>query len=604
MRRFSRTLAALTMAALLIFPVSTPALADAPYTVRTLHFDVAAGPGDVQRCNIIGDLYRPTGASPANRVPAILTTNGFGGSKDDQAGLAKFMAARGYAVLSYSGLGFGGSSCEITLDDPDWDGRAASQLVSFLGGANGIAYADAEHTEPVAGLNYVVHDKFDHNGVKRKIDPRVGMIGGSYGGQVQFATASVDPRVDAIIPIITWNDLTYSITPNNTALRKGVSSDVPGALNLTWSTLFFASGTVVESAKHPSAERVGVCPNFPDTICYSLAQTSVLGYPPTELRALFRHASVATYLDRIRIPVLLAQGQHDTLFNLNEAIATYRGLKAQGTPVKMIWHRFGHSGAAAPGELSLDNPNPATQYLTGRFVDWMDRYLKDRKVSTGPDFAYFRDWVPYQGNAAPAYASAAGYPVGAPKKFYLSAAGQLVTDPADLRVGAQSFGSSPLGLPSSIGRIDAISRQGVLPDANIPGTFASWSSRPLPRALTVAGAPKLDVRLVSPTGAPLDPAGTPGDVVLFAKVYDIAPDGTRTRVKDLVAPVRITDFSSPLEITLPAFVHRFQPGHRVGVVLASGDQNHRGSPLPAPITITAGDTGQALTLPVISNRAP
>ncbi|MGH3950958.1 MAG: hypothetical protein ACRDSE_17895 [Pseudonocardiaceae bacterium] len=49
---------------------------------------------------------------------------------------------------------------------------------------------------------------------------------------------------------------------------------------------------------------------------------------------------------------------------------------------------------------------------------------------------------------------------------------------------------------------------------------------------------------------------------------------------------------------MPAFVHRFEPGHQVRVVLAGGDQNHRGSLLPAPITIATGDTGQALTLPV------
>ena len=28
------------------------------------------------------------------------------------------------------------------------------------------------------------------------------------------------------------------------------------------------------------------------------------------------------------------QGENDTLFNLNEAVATYRALQAQGTPVR------------------------------------------------------------------------------------------------------------------------------------------------------------------------------------------------------------------------------------------------------------------------------
>src|SRR3954454_19981335 len=114
-----------------------------PYTVSTLHFKVTAGPEGT--CDIVGDLYTPAAASSTNRMPAILTTNGFGGSKDDQAGIGKAFAPRGDVVLSYSGLGFGGSDCKITLDDPDVDGVAGRQLVSYLGGASGIAFTDDAH---------------------------------------------------------------------------------------------------------------------------------------------------------------------------------------------------------------------------------------------------------------------------------------------------------------------------------------------------------------------------------------------------------------------------------------------------------------------------
>ena len=67
-------------------------------------------------------------------MPAVLGTNGFGGSKSDFEDLGPTYAKRGYAFLAYSGLGFGNSGCKITLDDPDWDGKAGKQLVSFLGG--------------------------------------------------------------------------------------------------------------------------------------------------------------------------------------------------------------------------------------------------------------------------------------------------------------------------------------------------------------------------------------------------------------------------------------------------------------------------------------
>ena len=157
----------------------SPAQARARHTVQTLHFAVTVGPpGEERVCDIVGDLYVPAQAS--RRHPAVLTTHGFGGSKADMAGFGRLLADRGYVVLSYSGLGFGGSGCKVTLDDPDVDGRAGQQLVSYLGGAPGIAFLDAEHTEPAPRLRVVRLDR-EHG----RHDPRVGMIGGSYGGGSQ-----------------------------------------------------------------------------------------------------------------------------------------------------------------------------------------------------------------------------------------------------------------------------------------------------------------------------------------------------------------------------------------------------------------------------------
>ena len=116
---------------------------DAVDTYTGLTFTVPAGKNDLgqpQTCTIDADLYKPHSASSAARVPAILTTNGFGGSKADQAGLGRAFAQRGYTVLSYTGLGFPDSGCKISLDDPGVDGAAASSLVTFLGGGGSAAY--------------------------------------------------------------------------------------------------------------------------------------------------------------------------------------------------------------------------------------------------------------------------------------------------------------------------------------------------------------------------------------------------------------------------------------------------------------------------------
>jgi ABC-2 type transport system ATP-binding protein len=573
--------------------VASPSQAADPYSVQTLHFKVTTGP-NAQVCDIVGDLYTPAAASSANRMPAILTTNGFGGSKDDQAGIGKAFAKRGYVVLSYSGLGFGGSDCKITLDDPDWDGVAGRQLVSYLGGASGIAFTDDAHTTPAPALDVV---KLDAPG-----DPRVGMVGGSYGGQIQFAVASVDPRVDTIVPIITWNDLTYSLGPNNTGQTTGVTTSPPGATKLTWGLGFSVLGMVdgVQNAQTDPSRLVG-CPNFATFVCPALVLAGSLGFfDPTSAESL-RHASVASYLDRITIPTLLIQGEKDTLFNLNEAVATYRALKARGTTVRMIWQSWGHSDSTpAPGEIDLGNPDPAAQYETGRVAAWFDHFLKDAPTDLGPPFAYFRPWVDYTGNAAPAYGVAGGYPVGSARKYYLSGA-DLVTSPLGLAKAGQTFLTAPAGLPVNFSAIDAISYFSQAPaiEYDVPGTTAQWNTSALSQKVDVVGSPSLTLQVASPTAALSQLAGPAGQLVLFTRLQDVAPDGTATDINQLTAPVRIADVTKPFTVTLPAIVHRFAPQHRLRLIVSASSVNYRGGLTANLVTISTGSAGQVLSLPVV-----
>ena len=608
MPRLTQALAIALLTSVALVPTSATstgaAQAQAPapaFTMQTLHFKVSAGPAQPD-CDIIGDLYLPTDASSRNRVPAILTTNGFGGSKDDQAEIGTLFAGRGYAVLTYSGLGFGGSDCKITLDDPDVDGVAGSQLISFLGGAGGIAFTDDAHTHPVAPLAVVARDHRAHDGERHAHDPRVGMMGGSYGGQIQFAIASVDPRLDTIIPMITWSDLTYSLGPNNSGQAAGtVRASTPGAAKLAWSLGFTGSGIAngVQNGQ-TDPDRLFGCPNFADFVCPTLAQAGVTGHLDEAGIAAMRHASVSSYVEKIQIPTFLLQGETDTLFNLNEALATYRALRAQGTPVKMIWHSWGHSGDPAPGDFDHDVLDPRGQYETGRIVRWFDRYLKDDKSSsTGPGFAYFRDWIAYDGNARPAYATASTPSVGTPYTLHLGGS-TLVTDPGTA-TGSQSFVTPPAGAPSATNPLDAVNylTPVSMPEVNVPGTFASWDTAALTVPLDVVGAPVLDLEVEAPIAATAQAGGPSGMLVLFARLQDVAPDGTAHDIRQQIAPFRISDVTAPVRVTMPAIVHRFGPGHRLRLVVSSSSVNYRGGLVSQPVTIAAGPA-QALTLPVIS----
>jgi ABC-2 type transport system ATP-binding protein len=575
--------------------------ADPAYTVQTLHFLVHVGPTNSQACDVVGDLYQPAAASPSNRVPAILTTNGFGGSKDDQAGIGAAFATRGYEVLSYSGLGFGGTDCKITLDDPDYDGKAASQLISYLGGAPGIAFTDDTHTTAAPTLDVVRHDALDHAGHAQTYDPRVGMVGGSYGGQIQFAAASVDPRLDTIVPIITWNDLSYSLGPNNTAQTTGVSTSTPGTIKLVWGLGLSAVGVLdgLENAKGDPS-RLFPCPNFATFVCPALVTAGTTGFFQPASTAALRHASVSSYLNSINIPVLLMQGEADTLFNLNEAAATYKALRARNVPVKMIWQSWGHSQSTpAPGELDLSSPDPATQYETARVADWFAHYLQGSTVSTGPNFAYFRPWISYTGIATPAYATSTAFPVGTNRTFFLSGGGALASSLLALRSGSQAFVTPPFGAPSSINPFDVVSGYtGGLPQGDLPGTFARWTSTPLAGPLNVAGSPVVTVKVQAPTAAVTQGVGPAGQLVLFVKVEDVAPDGTATMINGLEAPIRVPNVNQPIKVTLPGIVHQFAAGHSVRVVIAGGSNNYRGGVTANLVSIASG-AGQTLVLPAV-----
>ncbi|WP_079071415.1 CocE/NonD family hydrolase [Streptomyces yokosukanensis] len=590
-RRASRTRAALAalLGAALTAPLALaagPAHAGDRYTVTPLKFTVRAGG---RSCAVDADLYRPAGVDRTHPAPAVLATNGFGGSKSDGStdAIGKAFAERGYVSLIYSGLGFGHTGCLISLDDPGIDGRAASRLVDFLGGRR--AADDGTRADFVA---------LDAPG-----DPRVGMIGGSYGGAVQLATAANDHRVDALVPLITWNDLAYSLDPNNAVGAR----EVPGAFKWQWSNGFYLMGEgqpLTTPSLDPSRINSLTCLHFVTDACDTVHTLNSGSYPADRTARLLGYArsvSPTTYLSRVKAPTLLVQGQADTLFNLNEATAGYRTLKAQGTPTALIWQSWGHSGGItdpAPGELDLAQGNLETSYVGRRILAWFDRYLrKHRHTDTGPAFAYYRDWV---GDPHHTYATADRVP--APDRtLYLSGDGRLVDNRAEVTRGSRGY--TNWLVPTSHSESSLAGTIG-LPDPapyDTEGTFLAWTGAPLTGDLDVVGAPRVTLRVVSPKAERTQDSGDAADrLVLFAKLYDVAPDGAQTLVHRLVAPVRVPDVTRRFTVTLPGIVHRYPAGHRLRFVIAASDDAYFGNRGIKPVTVVSapGDT-EVLRLPVV-----
>ena len=558
---------------------------------------VLDGPTNTHAATIDTRLYVPDNATAQTPQPAILMTHGFGLTKlgGEVVSMATFLARHGYVVLTYTAQGFGKSSGCITLQSRAYDVKDAMQLI----------------TKVLATKPYV---KKDAKG------PLVGMVGGSYGGGIQANVAERDPRIRAIVPSRTWNTLQYSLDPNNyvvpgdpTGFSHALSHQ--GVFKLEWTSLFFASGAAGPiGGLPPSGEEQGGCPqdklttgDYAGTVCtgYDLplcetyAKLAATGDADATDKALVADSSATTEISKLRVPTLLTQGESDTLFNLNDAVATYTALQRQGVPVQMIWNSGGHGGYnSLPGECEVYGGGTGgagyrgldSCYLTLRTLAFLDHWLKG-KPDSSPGFAWYQDWVSYKGSGpSNSYGSAPAFPAGTPTTLTLSGTSSLVRSAA---TAASVTLVNPVGgLPSAYTETSNFSGPSSSPNlaqppTDVPGQSAGFTASPFATATDVVGVPTLRVKLshVAPT-----------DLIVFGKVFDVAPGGTATLIHRLIAPARIPSsaLSQPVTIKLLGFAHRFAAGHSLRLELATTDLTSYNNKVADVITLLTGP-GSTLT---------
>ncbi|MFJ2394974.1 alpha/beta fold hydrolase [Streptomyces sp. NPDC087843] len=374
----------------------------------------------------------------SGRRPAVLIGHGFGGSKDDVRQEAEKLARDGYAVLTWSARGFGGSSGRIGLNDPEGEVADISRLIDWLA------------TRPEVRLD-------------KAGDPRVGVTGASYGGAVSLLAAGHDPRVDAIAPSITYWNLADALFPN-------------GVFKKLWAGIFINSG--------------GGCSHFEPQLCAMYNRVAEAGKPDAAARDLLEARSPSAVADRIKVPTLIMQGQTDSLFPLGQADAMAQAIRANGAPVDVDWIAGGHDG----GDME-------TGRVEARVGSWFDRYLKDDKnADTGPAFRVTRTGgidstdgaVQLKGASGDAYPGLEGtehaIPLGTGRK-------QSFQNPA----GASPPAISALPGLGGAGGLSQLSSLGVGVSLDFPGQYARFDSAPVRTGLRVTGSPTVRVHVTSST---------------------------------------------------------------------------------------------------------
>ena len=224
-----------------------------------------------------------------------------------------------YNVITWDPRGEWASGGILQLDNPFYEGRDVSALISWAG----------QNTPAVL-------DGFD--------DPALGMVGGSYGGGIQLTT--VDPRIDAVVPTIMWNSLNESLYP--TDIFKTAWANVLALSLLT-------SGARVNSQ-----------------IYENIILGNLLGVVTESGQAVLGSSGPTALLNQFQAPTLLVQGIVDALFPLQQSIQNAEAILANpyGTPVKMIWFCGGHG-------VCLDPVNLTTQATTIFSYNklWLNKYV-------------------------------------------------------------------------------------------------------------------------------------------------------------------------------------------------------------------------------------
>jgi ABC-2 type transport system ATP-binding protein len=326
---------------------ATPAAAPAAPKVVNGCLTSVPDPGTTAPVQICYTLFKPTGASAKHPVPLIMHSHGWGGSRTtDPAAFGPWLDAK-YGVLSFDQRGFGESGGQAYVENPDVEGHDVTGLVDL-----------------VAHLRWVQQDGPG--------DPRLGAIGGSYGGGYQFLGAFEElrqhgkPVFDAIAPEITWNDLNTSLAPQ-------------GVVRTEWAL-------ALSAASVPSQA-------LPTKVYQALVEGAATGtypdgsIPGTEnLSEFFRKNGPAYHVSqgrRLGIPVLFGQGTTDTLFNLQQGLDNWRTALTRQARRHSIFvgYNGGHTlPAVYPTGVSVASDPCSKQLAGGDFshlaLRFMDEQLK------------------------------------------------------------------------------------------------------------------------------------------------------------------------------------------------------------------------------------
>jgi len=505
-------------------------------------------------------------AFPADSIaeapfPLVVRMHGYNGTKDGPyLGGARGPTTyttytdAGFAVMTFTARGRG-ASC----------GTEASRQAAPEACARGWDHlGDARHS--IRDVQHLSGRLVDAG----RVEPAIGVQGGSYGGGRSLLLATlrdriqrpdghytpwtspehgIDMEVAAAVPFIAWSDLTYALAPNGRALDYAIGSDTLSRAPLGVLKLSIVQGLWRQGQAHynappksdPSIDLSTWFDAFPSTA--PLTETS--RHAAREFTR--HHAAIGVPLDRPPAPTLIANGFTDDIFPVTEALRWVHRVR-EAFPEATIAQLYGDFGHRRANQTSA-------ALLAPRALTWFQRHLQDAEASAPAGVEAFVQSC--EGGFGARHHADTWRELSAGELRLVDSTGTTVRSDAEHRRVSRLIdppsGRSPEIPSSSCRRAHR---------APAPGT-ASYTFAPVGRTVTLMGSPTI-VATVTVRAA--------HHALIVGRLWDVDPDGkTRTLITQGIArppsAAQETGGATPFVLQLYPNAYPLADGHRAELQL-------------------------------------
>jgi len=480
------------------------------------------------------NVFRPEGPG---RYPAILVRTPYGKGHDISPNYLPFVE-HGYAVVVQ-----------------DVRGRYASEGI----------FRPLEQ-EPADGddtLNWIARQPWS--------DGKIGMLGGSYLGIVQWKVAALNnPHLKAIFPVVSgcddYRDRFYS----------------PGGAMKLGQRLLWMSENLRAARFHPDFSKFVLHLPLRTADVAATGQVSdmfqvAVAHPSYD--SFWKSISVRERLDQIRVPVFSVGGWFDNF--VESDVEAYEGLRKNSGVHRILIGPWPHNMAEKLEGVDF-GPDAAVS-LRGIQMQWFDQFLKGKDtplLSQAPVRVFvmganrWRDEPEWPPRALPA-------------RFYLESRGHANTLAGDGRLDA----AAPSGAAGSDRFVfdprDPVPTAGGAACCN-PKVFP-WGPRDQRSVeqrrdvlVYTTAALRKDVEVIGPVRVVLYAATSARDTDFTAKLVDVFPDGRAQNLTDGILRIRYRKSLEKPELARPGEICRltidagvtgnvFQKGHRIRMEISSSN---------------------------------